>query len=71
MNIDKDLIKFCKDNYFQIDEMTDEDFKAVENTLVFKRYKLGLEFKKIGKEALNALKQIEHRKKSCKNFKCK
>lgn len=71
MHIDKDLIKFCKDNYFPIDEMTDEDFKAVENTLVFKRYKLVLEFKKIGKEALNALKQIEHRKKSCKNFKCK
>lgn len=71
MQIDKDLIKFCKDNYFPIDEMTDEDFKTVENMLDFQRYKLGLEFKKIGKEVLNALKQIEHRRKSCKNFKCK
>ena len=25
----------------------------------------------VGKEVLNALKKIEHRKKSCKNFKCK
>lgn len=28
MNIDKDLIKFCKDNYFPVEEMTDEDFKC-------------------------------------------
>ena len=71
MNIDKDLIKFCKDNCFPIDEMTDEDFKTVENTLDFQHYKLGLEFKKLAKNVLNAMKKIEHRKKSCKNFKCK
>ena len=71
MNIDKDLIKFCKDNYFPIDEMTDEDFKTVENTSDFQFYKLGLELSNLRKEVLNALKQIEHREKSCKNFKCK
>ena len=71
MNIDKDLIKFCKDNYFPIDEMTDEDFKTVENTLDFQFYKLGLELSNLRKEVLNALEQIEHREKSCKNFKLK
>lgn len=71
MQIDKDLLQYCKDKEFPITEMTMENFKSVENMLDFQRYKLGLEFKKIGKEALNALKQIEHRKKSCKNFKCK
>lgn len=71
MNIDKDLLKYCKDKEFPVEEMNAKDFKAVENMLDFQRYKLDLEFKKIGKEVLNALKQIEHRKKSCKNFKCK
>ena len=49
----------------------DKDFKAVENMSDFQFYKLGLEFKKLGKEILNSLKKIEHRKKSCKNFKYK
>ena len=71
MQIDKDLLQYCKDKEFPVGEMTMENFKSVENILDFQRYKLGLEFKKIGKEVLNALKQIEHRKKSCKNFKCK
>lgn len=71
MQIDKDLLQYCKDKGFPVEEMNVKDFKAVEDTLEFQHYKLGLEFKKIGKEVLNALKQIEHRKKSCKNFKCK
>lgn len=71
MNIDKDLLQYCKDKEFPIREMNEKDFKTVENKLDFQRYKLGLEFKKIGKEILNTLKKIEHRKKSCKNFKCK
>lgn len=71
MNIDKDLFQYCKDKEFPIREMNEKDFKTVENTLDFQHYKLGLEFKKLAKEVLNALKKIEHRKKSCKNFKCK
>lgn len=71
MQIDKDLLKYCKDNEIPVVEMTAEQFKSVEDTLDFQFYKLGLEFKKLGKEVLNALKKIEHRKKSCKNFKCK
>lgn len=71
MQIDKDLLQYCKDKEFPITEMTTENFKSVENMLDFQFYKLGLEFKKLGKEILDALKKIEHRKKSCKNFKCK
>lgn len=71
MQIDKDLLQYCKDKEFPIDEMTIEDFKSVEDTLDFQFYKLGLEFRSLGKEILNALKKIEHKKKSCKNFKCK
>ena len=71
MNIDKDLLQYCKDKEFPIREMNEKDFKTVENTLDFQHYKLGLEFKKLAKNILNALKKIEHRKKSCKNFKCK
>ena len=76
MQIDKDLLQYCKDKEFPIDEMTIEDFKSVEDTLDFQFYKLGLEFRSLGKEILNALKskctkKIEHSKKSCKNFKCK
>ncbi|HJG95759.1 MAG TPA: hypothetical protein K8V90_01500 [Romboutsia timonensis] len=71
MNIDKDLLQYCKDKEFPIREMNEKDFKTVENTLDFQHYKLGLEFKKLAKNVLNALKKIEHRKKSCKNFKCK
>lgn len=71
MQIDKDLLQYCKDKEFPIDEMTIEDFKFVEDTLDFQFYKLGLEFRSLGKEILNVLKKIEHRKKSCKNFKCK
>ena len=71
MNIDKDLLQYCKDKEFPIREMNEKDFKTVENTLDFQYYKLGLEFKKLAKNVLNTLKKIEHRKKSCKNFKCK
>ena len=71
MNIDKDLLQYCKDKEFPIREMNEKDFKTVENTLEFQHYKIGLEFKKLAKNVLNALKKIEHRKKSCKNFKCK
>lgn len=71
MQIDKDLLQYCKDKEFPIDEMTIEDFKFVEDTLDFQFYKLGLEFRSLGKEILNVLKKIEHGKKSCKNFKCK
>lgn len=71
MNIDKDLLQYCKDKEFPIREMNEKDFKTVENTLDFQHYKLGLEFKKLAKNVLNALKKIENRKKSCKNFKCK
>ena len=71
MNIDKDLLQYCKDKEFPIREMNEKDFKTVENTSDFQHYKLGLEFKKLAKNVLNALKKIEHRKKSCKNFKCK
>lgn len=71
MNIDKDLLQYCKDKEFPIIEMNEKDFKTVENTLDFQHYKLGLEFKKLAKNVLNALKKIEYRKKSCKNFKCK
>lgn len=71
MNIDKDLLQYCKDKEFPIRKMNEKDFKTVENTLDFQHYKLGLEFKKLAKNVLNALKKIEHRKKSCKNFKCK
>lgn len=71
MKIDKDLLKYCKDNEFPVVEMTAENFRSVEDTLDFQFYKLGLELRNLGKEVLNALKKIEHRKKSCKNFKCK
>lgn len=71
MNINKDLLQYCKDKKFPIQEMNKKDFETVENTLDFQLYKLGLEFKNLGKDVLNALKKIEHRKKSCKNFKCK
>lgn len=70
MQIDKDLLQYCKDKEFPIDEMTIEDFKSAEDTLDFQFYKLGLEFRSLGKEILNALKKIKHRKKNCKNFKC-
>ena len=71
MKIDKDLLQYCKDKKLPVEEMTIKDFQSIENMLDFQCYKLGLEFKKIGKEVLNALTKIEHRKKSCKNFKCK
>ena len=71
MNIDKDLLQYCKDKEYPVEEMNVKNFKTVEDILNFKFYKLGLEFKKLGKEVLDALKKIEHRKKSCKNFKCK
>lgn len=71
MQIDKDLLQYCKDKEFQVEEMNAKDFKTVENMSDFQFYKLGLEFKKLGKEILNSLKKIEHRKKSCKNFKYK
>ena len=71
MKIDKDLLQYCKDKKLPVEEMTIKDFQSIENMLDFQCYKLGLEFKKIGKEVLNALKKLEHRKKSCKNFKCK
>ena len=71
MQIDKDLLQYCKDKEFYIDEMTIEDFKSVEDTLEFQSYKLGLEFRSLEKEILNTLKKIEHRKKSCKKLKCK
>ena len=44
MNIDKDLLQYCKDKEFPIREMNEKDFKTVENTLDFQYYKLGLEF---------------------------
>ena len=40
MQIDKDLLQYCKDKEFPIDEMTIEDFKSVEDTLDFQFYKL-------------------------------
>ena len=46
MNIDKDLLQYCKDKEFPIREMNEKDFKTVENTVDFQYYKLGLEFKK-------------------------
>lgn len=71
MQIDKDLLQYCKDKEYQVGEMNVKDFKTIEDTLDFKCYKLGLAFKKLEEEVLDALKKIEHRKKSCKNFKCK
>lgn len=71
MTKDKDLLQYCKDKKLPVEEMNAKDFKAVEDTLDFQHYKLGLEFKCLGLEILNAIKKIEHRKKSCKNFKCK
>ena len=71
MKINKDLLQYCKDKKLPVEEMTIKDFQSIENMLDFQFYKLGLEFKNLGKEVLNALKKIEHRKKSCKNFKCK
>lgn len=59
MNIDKDLLQYCKDKEFPIREMNEKDFKTVENTLDFQHYKLGVEFKKLAKNVLNALKKIE------------
>ena len=71
MNIDRDLLQYCKDKEYPVGEMTIKDFQSIENMLDFQLYKLGLEFKCLGLEILNAIKKIEHRKKSCKNFKCK
>ena len=71
MQIDEDLLQYCKEKKLPITEMTAEKFKSAEDTLDFQFYKLGLGFRSLGKEVLNALKKIEHRKKSCKNFKCK
>lgn len=71
MQIDKDLLQYCKDKEFPIDEMTIEDFKSVEDTLDFQFYRLGLEFRSLGKEILNALKRLNTGRKVVKNFKCK
>jgi hypothetical protein len=71
MTKDKDLLQYCKDKKLPVEEMTIKDFQSIENMLDFQLYKLRLEFKCLGLEILNAMKKIEHRKKSCKNFKCK
>lgn len=71
MNIDNDLMQYCIDKDFPVNEMDARQFKMVENTAGFNFYKLGIIFKALGKDILKALEKIEHRKKSCKNFKCK
>ena len=57
MNIDKDLLQYCKDKEFPIREMNEKDFKTVENTLDFQYYKLGLEFKKLAKKCFKCTKK--------------
>lgn len=44
MNIDKDLIEFCKMNEYPIEDMDECDFKAVENSAGFNCFKLRKEF---------------------------
>lgn len=69
--MDKDLLQYCKDNDFPVNEMSENDFKKVENSTGYKCYELGLKLRELGREILKTMEKREHRKKSCKNFKCK
>lgn len=40
MNADKHLIEFCEINEFLIEDMNECDFKVVENSFEFQRFKL-------------------------------
>lgn len=62
MQIDKDLLQYCKDKEFPITEMTTENFKSVENILDFKFYKLGLAIRDLA----DLFKNIKYKKKDCK-----
>lgn len=53
--MDKDLLHYCKNNDFHIEELTEEQFSKIENSLDYSFYKLGIEFKKLGNEILNIL----------------
>ena len=55
MKIDSDLIKYCKENNFPIENMTNDDFKKVEKSLEYNSYILNknlneikMEIKKVG-----------------------
>lgn len=50
MIADEDLLKYCKDNNFPVNEMDDNDFRKVENSLGFKIYELKLILGVIEKE---------------------
>lgn len=62
MQIDKDLLQYCKDKEFPITEMNAKDFKAVENMLDFKFYKLGL----VIRDLADSFKNIKYKKKDYK-----
>ena len=53
--MDNDLLYYCKNNNFPIEELTGEEFSKIENSLDYSFYKLGIEFKKLGNEILNIL----------------
>lgn len=54
MIADEDLLKYCKDNNFPINEMNENDFRKVENTVRCKFYELGLKIRKLGREVLKS-----------------
>lgn len=54
MITDEDLLKYCKDNNFPVNEMSEEDFRKVENTVRYKFYELGLKIRELGREVLKS-----------------
>ena len=43
--MDNDLLYYCKNNNFLLEELTGEEFSKIENSLDYSFYKLGIEFK--------------------------
>ena len=65
MQIDRDLLQYCKDKNFPMNKMSDKDFRKVENSLEYSFHKLGLALKKLignlglEKIILNLIKKSE------------
>ncbi len=58
MQINEDLIQFCKGNDFPICEMSEKDFQTVEKSLFYTRHRLSVSMKTAGIELGKVLEDI-------------
>lgn len=56
MKINSDLIEYCKENNFLIENMTNQDFKKVEKSLEYNSYMLNKNLNEIKIEIIENIK---------------